>query len=59
MKPNKEMRKSIAEWKVKTRDAKGVPYDNKCVACNGSGYYDTQRNGKTPKCGSCEGTGKN
>jgi hypothetical protein len=29
-----------------------------CTACSGSGYYDTSRNGRTPKCGSCEGTGK-
>lgn len=27
----------------------------KCVACNGSGYYD--HNG-SPKCGACNGTGK-
>jgi len=27
----------------------------KCVACNGSGRYDS--NG-SPKCSSCEGTGK-
>ena len=27
----------------------------KCTACNGSGYYD--HNG-SPKCGSCDGTGK-
>lgn len=26
-----------------------------CSACNGSGYYDD--NG-SPKCGACEGTGK-
>lgn len=30
-----------------------------CMACNGSGYYDnTNRRGNTPKCGSCDGTGK-
>lgn len=29
-----------------------------CVACNGTGQYDTTRYGKIPKCGSCEGTGK-
>lgn len=28
----------------------------KCVACNGSGRYD---NNGSPKCGACEGTGKN
>ena len=27
----------------------------KCTACNGSGYYD---NTGSPRCGSCEGTGK-
>ncbi len=27
----------------------------KCTACNGSGYYD--HNG-SPRCGSCDGTGK-
>lgn len=26
-----------------------------CSGCNGSGYYD---NSGSPKCGSCEGTGK-
>lgn len=29
-----------------------------CLACNGSGYYDHFLNGKTPKCGACNGTGK-
>ena len=29
-----------------------------CTACNGSGYYDHFINGKTPKCSSCKGTGK-
>jgi len=30
-----------------------------CTACNGSGYYDnTDRYGRTPRCSSCEGTGK-
>lgn len=28
-----------------------------CTACNGSGYYDNSRNGKTPKCSACDGTG--
>lgn len=50
MKPNKQMRKSIAEWKNK-------PIQQKCVACSGSGYYDTRINGKVPKCGSCGDTG--
>lgn len=27
----------------------------KCIACNGSGYYDNNGN---PKCGACNGTGK-
>ena len=26
-----------------------------CTACNGSGYYDSQR---SPKCECCKGTGK-
>lgn len=30
----------------------------KCIACNGSGYYDNTINGKIPKCSSCKGTGK-
>jgi len=29
-----------------------------CTACAGSGYYDTSIGGRIPKCGSCEGTGK-
>ena len=29
-----------------------------CTACDGSGYYDHNINGRTPKCGSCNGTGK-
>jgi len=29
-----------------------------CTACNGSGYYDTTIRGRVPKCGSCEGTGR-
>jgi hypothetical protein len=30
-----------------------------CVACNGSGYYDNiGKNGKSVKCESCEGSGK-
>lgn len=32
----------------------------KCIACNGSGYYDYSRNGNTPpKCAACEGSGIN
>jgi len=50
MKPNKEMRRSIAEWKNK-------PISNKkCIACNGSGRYDVSG---SPKCASCNGTGIN
>ena len=26
-----------------------------CTACNGSGHYD---NGGSPRCGACDGTGK-
>ena len=30
-----------------------------CSACNGSGWYDnTDKHGRQPKCGCCEGTGK-
>lgn len=29
--------------------------EKKCVACNGSGYYDTTN---SPSCSSCNGTGK-
>jgi DnaJ-class molecular chaperone len=29
--------------------------DKKCVACNGSGYYDTTN---SPACSACNGTGK-
>ena len=29
-----------------------------CIACNGTGYYDTTINGKIPKCESCAGSGK-
>jgi len=29
-----------------------------CTACNGSGYYDNTVYGRTPKCSSCDGTGK-
>lgn len=50
MKPNKKMRRSIAEW-----HRQGDPPDDKCVACNGSGRYDTRG---SPKCGACGGTGK-
>lgn len=28
-----------------------------CVACGGSGYYDTQVQGKAPRCHECNGTG--
>ena len=48
---------------------RGLPYTiqneldrerDKCIACNGSGYYDwaNPRTGKVPKCGACNGTGK-
>ena len=29
-----------------------------CIACMGSGWYDNTINGKQPKCGACNGTGK-
>ena len=36
--------KNIKGWKLR-----------KCYACNGSGIYDTFN---SPKCGACEGTGR-
>lgn len=47
-----ERKKKRTEWFFK------YVYKNKqvtCTACNGSGYYD---NTNSPKCSSCEGTGK-
>lgn len=35
---------NVYKWKLKP-----------CVACNGSGFYD---NNGGPKCGACNGTGK-
>ncbi len=46
---------------ARTEYFKKYVYKNKlvtCTACNGSGYYDNTVNGRTPKCGSCGGTGK-
>lgn len=37
-------RRYVAGWKLR-----------KCTACNGSGYYDSDR---SPRCGGCDGTGK-
>ena len=48
-KSRKEERKEHFEKYIKGRK------QGKCLACNGSGYYD--HNG-SPKCGSCDGTGK-
>ena len=45
---NKKQRELISKW---TLNIKAV---EKCIACNGSGYYD--HNG-SPKCDSCNGTG--
>ena len=52
MKPNKLMRKAFKAGKAyeKARQEQ----NKKCVACDGTGYYDD--NG-SPKCGSCNGTG--
>ena len=37
-----------------------VKRDNRCVACNGSGWYDsTDSKGRPIPCGACEGTGQN
>lgn len=48
----KEERRSVYESEIK---GFRLGY---CTACMGSGYYDTQINGKTPLCGSCEGSGR-
>ena len=32
-----------------------TPVDDTCIACNGSGRYDTYN---SPRCGACNGTGK-
>lgn len=47
MKPNKLMRKSIAEWKNR-------PIKPKCISCNGTGRYDVKG---SPKCEACNGSG--
>lgn len=48
----------------KERKARRTDYYNRfvfgwklkdCIACNGSGRYDSHR---SPKCGACNGTGK-
>lgn len=36
-------------------DIKPVKTPQPCLACNGSGRYDTTG---SPKCGACRGTGK-
>lgn len=46
-----------------TRTERYLKYEYKkklkpCLASNGSGYYDHCLNGRIPKCGSCNGTGK-
>lgn len=49
MKANKQMRRAI-------KDGKAVALLNqkkKCVACNGSGYYDVAG---SPTCAACKGT---
>lgn len=47
-KPSAEQKKLIQAMQDKERKVK-------CVACNGSGYYDAKG---SPKCGACGGTGK-
>lgn len=52
----------MSDWKSR-KEARRAHYERfvkgwklvRCVACNGSGRYD--HNG-SPKCGSCNGTGK-
>ncbi len=41
----------IAHFEKYVRGRKQRP----CVACNGSGYYDSKG---SPPCGACDGTGK-
>lgn len=50
----------------KYKITKGMNYHeaaklNKCISCNGSGYYDSwdYENDCAIVCGSCDGTGKN
>lgn len=51
----KERKKARTEFFLKNiYKKKLIP----CLACNGSGYYDTTIRGKIPKCSSCKGTGK-
>ena len=50
----KERKKLRTEKFLKNFGKKMKP----CIACNGSGYYDTTINGIIHKCGSCAGTGK-
>lgn len=45
----KAQRKEYFEKFVKGRKLE------KCISCNGSGYYDSNN---SPKCGACDGTGK-
>lgn len=52
MKLNKKTRATTKEAMKKIKDK---PSDV-CVACSGSGRYDTTG---SPKCGACNGTGKN
>ena len=50
----KERKKLRTEKFIKKFKKKMKP----CIACNGTGYYDTTINGKIPKCESCAGSGK-
>lgn len=52
MKPNKAMRAAIAAGKKIA--TKAAAKQRTCIACNGSGRYDTTG---SPKCSSCNGTG--
>lgn len=49
MKPNKIMRRAIAQGRALVEQVKP------CLACNGSGRYDTTN---SPRCASCNGTGQ-
>lgn len=48
-------KKTVPKKNIVTRGYAPKNVDNICVACNGSGVYDTTG---SPKCGSCDGTGK-
>lgn len=44
-----------SKYIIKGKPYKEIEEDNKCLACAGSGHYDDTG---SPKCGACNGTGK-